>query len=192
VVEIGLEHRGRLLASRAGAESAQAERNKRHPGDSQSDYQVEQKPLAHETTILLSAKCLSAVVAIIPAVAEATGIACVNLGHWLAHTGSGRSNSQGQPLAPELLVEAGVAARRTNTYLGARFRRLAASRGSRRAAVALAHSIIAIAYHLLTKHQEYRDLGANYFDERQRDQVRYRLTRRLEALGFEVRLEPAA
>jgi transposase len=91
-------------------------------------------------------------------------------------TRSGRTR-KGSPWLRSMLVEAGVAAARTNTYLGARFRTLAAWRGSRRAAVALAHSIIVTAYHLLTKQQEYLDLGANYFDERQREKVRYRLTR---------------
>jgi transposase len=91
-------------------------------------------------------------------------------------TRSGRTR-KGSPWLRSMLVEAGVAAARTNTYLGARFRTLAAWRGSRRAAVALAHSIIVTAYHLLTKQQEYLDLGANYFDERQREKVRYPLTR---------------
>jgi transposase len=101
---------------------------------------------------------------------------------------SGRTR-KGSPWLRSMLVEAGVSASRTNTYLGARFRRLAARRGSRRAAVGVAHSIIVTAYHLLTKQQEYLDLGANYFDERQREKVCYRLTRRLEALGYDVRLE---
>jgi transposase len=104
---------------------------------------------------------------------------------------SGRTR-KGSPWLRSILVEAAVAAGRTNTYLGAQFRRLAARRGRRRAAVAVAHSIIVIAFHLLSRQQEYADLGGNYFDEVQRDRVRLRLTRRLEALGYTVELQPLA
>jgi hypothetical protein len=80
-----------------------------------------------------------------------------------------------------------------HTYLGAQYRQLAARRGAKRAAVAVAHSILAIAYHLLTIGEVYADLGPNYFDERARDAVQRRLVRRLEALGYTVQLQrPAA
>jgi transposase len=54
----------------------------------------------------------------------------------------------------------------------------------------VAHSITVIAFNLLARRTAYSDLGWNYFDERQRDSVRYRLTARLEALGFTVQLQP--
>src|SRR4051812_18996825 len=66
----------------------------------------------------------------------------------------------------EALVEAARAAARTRrSYLAAQYRRIAARRGANRAAVAVAHSIIQIVYHLLSKGVSYRELGANYFDE---------------------------
>jgi transposase len=99
---------------------------------------------------------------------------------------------RGSPWLRSVLVEAAVTAGHTKTYLGAQFRRLAARRGAKRAAVALAHTIIIIAYHLLSRGQDYSDLGTNYFDQRDRDRVRYRLTNRLEALGYRVNLEAAA
>ena len=85
-------------------------------------------------------------------------------------------------------MQAAKAAGRTKTYLGAQYRRIAARRGANRAAVAVAHSIIVIAYHMLKRGEDYRDLGGNYFDERQHDQVKRRLLRRLEALGYSVEL----
>jgi transposase len=85
---------------------------------------------------------------------------------------------RGSPWLRSVLVEAAVTAGHTKTYLGAQFRRLAARRGAKRAAVALAHTIIIIAYHLLSRGQDYSDLGTNYFDQRDRDRVRYRLTNR--------------
>ena len=69
------------------------------------------------------------------------------------------------------MVEAARAAARTKTYLGALYRRLAARRGAKRAALAVALTILVIAYHLLVRGESYRDLGSNYFDERDRHAV---------------------
>jgi len=101
---------------------------------------------------------------------------------------SGRTR-KGSPWLREAMVEAARAAARTKTYLGALYHRLAARRGSKRAAVAVAHTILVIAYHLLTRKETYRDLGGNYFDERERRAVQRRLVRRLEALGLEVSVQ---
>jgi transposase len=103
---------------------------------------------------------------------------------------SGRTR-RGNPWLRTLLVEAAQAAGRTKgTYLGAQYRRLAARRGKKRAAVAVGHSILVIIYHLLTEERDYQDLGAQFFDERDRQRVERRLVRRLEALGYEVTLAP--
>src|SRR3990172_278347 len=104
---------------------------------------------------------------------------------------SGRTR-KGSPWLRSALVQAAKAAGRTQTYLGAQYRRIAARRGANRAAVAVAHSIIVIAYYMLKRGEDYRDLGGNYFDDRQHDQVNRRLTRRLEALGYSVQLTPDA
>jgi transposase len=109
---------------------------------------------------------------------------------------SGRTR-KGSPWLRTALVEAAQAAARTkDTYLAAHYRRLAAHRGAKRAAVAVAHSLLVIVYVLLTREQEaYHDLGGQYFDERDRHAVQRRLVRRLEALGYTVSLElttPAA
>ena len=91
------------------------------------------------------------------------------------------------------LVEAAQAASHTKaTYLAAQFHRLAARRGRKKAAIAVAHSILVIAYHLLARGTTYQDLGVHYFDERDRRAVERRAVRRLEGLGFKVILEPAA
>lgn len=89
------------------------------------------------------------------------------------------------------LVEAGMAAGRSkDNYLAAQYGRLAARRGKKRAAVAVAHSILIIAYHIIRNGTTYVDLGANYFDKRKQDAVQQQLVRRLENLGFKVSLEP--
>jgi transposase len=103
---------------------------------------------------------------------------------------SGRTR-QGNPWLRSLLVEVAQAAGRTQTYLGARFRRLAARKGGKKAAVAVAHKIIRIVYYLLTRQTVYQDLGVSYLDQRDRQAVERRAVRRLESLGYTVTLEPA-
>jgi transposase len=92
-----------------------------------------------------------------------------------------------------MLVQAAHAVSRTkDNYLAAQFRRLAARRGKKRAAIAVAHSILVIAYHMLRNGTEYRDLGGDYFDKRNKEKLQRNLVRRLEGLGLQVMLEPAA
>lgn len=104
---------------------------------------------------------------------------------------SGRTR-KGSPWLRAGLVDAAHAAARTQTYLAAQYRRLAARRGSKRAAVAVAHSLIVIAYHVFRDQRTYCDLGPNWFDQVDRDHVRRRLVKRLEALGYQVSVAAAA
>jgi transposase len=91
------------------------------------------------------------------------------------------------------LTQAAWAATRTkNTYLAAQFRRLTTRLGKRRALVAVGHSILVIAYHLLSKRASYQELGGDYFDRQNVTAYRSKLVRKLEALGLKVTLEPAA
>lgn len=90
------------------------------------------------------------------------------------------------------LIEAAHASRRTNTYLGAQYRRLVARKGKNKAAVAVGHAMLVIAYYLLTRRTEYADLGPTYFDHRDERHVTQRLVHRLEALGYTVQLERSA
>jgi transposase len=100
---------------------------------------------------------------------------------------------KGSPWLRALLVPAAHAGARTKgTYLQALYRRLAARRGKSRAAVAVGHTILVIADHLLAEGTTSRDLGPNYFDERDRRHVEHRLVRRLEGLGYAVKLTPLA
>jgi len=54
----------------------------------------------------------------------------------------------------------------------------------------VARSILVIVYHLLRDGTRYRELGADYFDKRNQEQVERRLVKRLEQLGHKVILEP--
>jgi transposase len=105
----------------------------------------------------------------------------------------GGATRKGSPWLRACLVQAAHAAARTKgTYLAAQYRRLAARRGRAKAAIAVAHSILIIVYHLLTDGTVYHDLGGNYFDERERQAVERRLVHRLQGLGYRVSLEPVA
>jgi transposase len=100
---------------------------------------------------------------------------------------------KGNPWLRSTLIEAARAAGRTKgTYLAAQYHRLAARRGTKRAAVAVGHTILVIAYRLLSESDVYRELGDRYFDERDRHAVERRLVTRLEGLGYKVSLELAA
>jgi len=100
---------------------------------------------------------------------------------------------KGSPALRRALVQAAHAAGRSKTtYLGAQYRRLSARRGIKKAAIAVGHSILVVAFHLLARSSVYQDLGPGYFDERDRDAVRRRLVGRLEKLGYTVTTEPVA
>lgn len=104
---------------------------------------------------------------------------------------SGRTR-KGSPWLRQVLVEAAHGASHTkNSYLSAQYRRLAARRGRKKALIAVGHSILVMAYYVLVREEEYRELGGNYFDERERMAVERRLVRRLEKLGYQVSLQPA-
>lgn len=105
---------------------------------------------------------------------------------------SGRTR-KGSPYLRQTLVEAAHGAARTkDTYLSAQYRHIAARRGRRRALVALAHTLLTIVYYVLKRQEPYRELGGNYFDERDRTSVERRLVRRLQKLGYNVTIQPTA
>lgn len=102
------------------------------------------------------------------------------------------STGQGNRWLRATLVEtARGASFSKNTYLSTQYRRLAARRGSKRAALAVAHSILVIVYHLLRNGTAYTDLGHNYFDERDRNATVHCAVKRIEQLGYRVTLEAA-
>lgn len=110
------------------------------------------------------------------------------------HESAGKSRSgrarKGSPWLRSMLVEAAKSASRSPTYLGALYARLAARRGAKRATFALAHNLLVIAFHILSRGVEFKDLGPTYFDARDRERTFQRLTRRLEAMGYQVAAIP--
>ena len=85
------------------------------------------------------------------------------------------------------LCQAAWAASHTKeTYLAARFHRLAARKGKKRAIVAVAHTILVSLYHMLKTKQPYRELGADFLDHRNAENIKRYLLKRLERLGLQV------
>jgi transposase len=99
--------------------------------------------------------------------------------------------TQGNTHLRALLGEAAWAAARTKgTYLAAFYHRLARRRGKKKALVALEHKLLIIIYHVLCTKKPYRDLGADYFDQLEKDRLQRHHIRRLEQLGYSVTLTP--
>lgn len=105
---------------------------------------------------------------------------------------TGRTRKGNHALRQGLIQAAHAAAHTKNTYLAAQYHRLAARRGSKRAIVAVAHSMLVIAYCLLSRHEPYRELGGDYFDRLRPETTAKRLMRRLENLGYKITLQAPA
>jgi len=78
-----------------------------------------------------------------------------------------------------------------DNYLSARYHRWARRLGKNKAIVALAHTVLVIIYHMLREGREYRDLGADYVDQQDKERIERHHIRRLEQLGYTVTLAPA-
>ena len=104
------------------------------------------------------------------------------------------STGHGNPYLARVLGEAAVAASKTDTFLGERYRRIARRRGAKRAIVAVGRSILVIVWHLLSDPEvHFHDLGASFYDTRiNAERAKRNHIRQLEALGDKVTLEPAA
>lgn len=104
---------------------------------------------------------------------------------------SGRTR-KGNPYLRRMLCECAWAASHTkNTYLSALYRRMRARSGHQKAVFAVAHQILISAYTMLKRGEDYRDMGADYFDQRDKPRVVNRLIDRLTRLGYYVTLQPA-
>jgi transposase len=101
---------------------------------------------------------------------------------------SGRTRFANRTLRAALVESARGAVRKRNSYLAAQYRRLVKRRGDKKAIVAVAHSILVIAYHVLRDSQSYRELGGDYFDRLNTDRLTRYHTKRLAALGYTVTL----
>ena len=104
---------------------------------------------------------------------------------------SGRTRKANSYLRRDLCQAAWAASHTKQTYLAALYRRLRMRCGHTKAIFAVAHQILVVAYQLLMKDEDYRELGGNYFDRQNQGKVVTRLVGRLTNLGYYVTLQPA-
>lgn len=105
---------------------------------------------------------------------------------------SGKSHRGNRWVKGALTQIAWAASRKNDSYEQALYRRLVPHRGKKRALVALANSTLQAVWHMLGKRQSYLDLGADYFEIRQKEKLTHSLVKRLEKLGHKVTLEQLA
>ncbi len=106
---------------------------------------------------------------------------------------SGKTRKGSKWLRTALVESAQAAARTKHTYLAAQYARIKGRHGHNKAIVAVAHSILVIAYHLLERNKPYDELGGDYFIERQnKDAYQRRLVTQLQRMGYEVALTEKA
>jgi transposase len=111
------------------------------------------------------------------------------------HESAGKQSTgrtrHGDPWLKAVLGQVAIsAARSKNTYLAARYRRIAARPGKKRALVALEHSILIAVWHMLSHDVAYADLGGDHFLQRTgRARQTRRLVSQLSQLGFQVTLQ---
>lgn len=103
---------------------------------------------------------------------------------------SGKTGKGNVWLRRALIEAAHGAARTKKSYFSALYHRLAGRRGKKRALVAVGHSLLVTGYYMITRQVDYKDLGHNYFDERNKEAVKRRMVKRLEQLGYQVELKP--
>ena len=116
--------------------------------------------------------------------------------HESAGKSKGGKRRYGNRALRRALTEAAKAAARTKkpqqTYLRARYWRLVARCGKKKAAIAVGHTILRIVYHVLTTKEPYHELTLTAIDERRRAHLQQRALAQLQALGYDVTITPTA
>ncbi len=102
---------------------------------------------------------------------------------------SGKTRKGNKYLKQGLVLAAHGAARKKNNYLRSLYYRLSARRGKPKAAVAVGRTILQMAYHMIRRGEEYRELGEAYLDQVNREQTAKRLVKRLVSLGYIVNVK---
>lgn len=102
---------------------------------------------------------------------------------------SGKTRKGNAYLRTALVQAAWAASHTKNTYLSAQYHRLVRRLGKKKALIAVAHSMLVIIYHILSRKEHFHELGGNYFDCRNQQQLRQHFIRRLESLGLKVTVQ---
>jgi transposase len=104
---------------------------------------------------------------------------------------SGKTTKGSNYLRAALTQSAWAASHTKATYLAAQYKKLARRLGKKKSLVAVGHTILVIAYHILRNKASYNELGGDYFDRQNADLQRARYIQKLESLGLKVSIAPA-
>ena len=102
---------------------------------------------------------------------------------------SGRTRKANRYVKRVMCQAAWAASHTKDTYLSAFYRRMAIRKGAPKAVMALAHHLLTVVFQILSRNQEYVELGGDYYDRRNRPKVVARLVARLTKLGYYVYLK---
>ena len=105
---------------------------------------------------------------------------------------SGRTRKGNKLLRTTLVVCAHAAIKKKTSYFAAQYQRICAHRGGKRAIVAVAHSMLIAIYHILKDKVPFHDLGADYFNQFNRERKIHSLLKKLKELGWEDSFAMAA
>lgn len=96
---------------------------------------------------------------------------------------------KGNPWLKSSLTEAAKSAtRKRGSFFEAKYQRMVRRMGSKKANMAIAHTLLRVIYQMLNTGASYRELGGSYYDERGREAIKRHLLKRLEKLDFEVEI----
>jgi transposase len=102
---------------------------------------------------------------------------------------SGKTRDGNRWLRRTLCQAAWAVTRKKKCYLSAQFKRIAARRGVKRAVMAVAHTMLVTAYTMLKKGRSYQDLGGDYLERINKDQLQRYFVKRLQNLGLKVTIQ---
>lgn len=98
---------------------------------------------------------------------------------------SGKTRKGNRLLRATLITCAHSAVNNKNSFFHAQYKRISAHRGSKRAYVAVAHSMLIAVYHILKYGVEYKDLGAGYYSQFNKERKINSLIKKLKTLGWD-------
>jgi transposase len=102
---------------------------------------------------------------------------------------NGKTTKGSRYLRAALMQAAWAASHQKGTYLAAQYKRLVKRMGKKKALVAVGHSILVMAYHVIKNKEGYKELGGDYFDKKNKEQQKSRLIKQLESMGLKVTVE---
>jgi hypothetical protein len=103
---------------------------------------------------------------------------------------SGRTRKANRYIKRAMCQAAWAASHTKQTYLAAFYRRMSIRKGAPKAVMALAHHMLTVVYQVLAEGAEYIEMGADYYDQRNKPRTVSRLLGRLARLGYYVSISP--